>query len=154
MIVQDIMAKSPAVCTPDEGLGAVARMMVEHDCGAIPVVESRDTPRPVGVLTDRDIVVRVLAEGRNPLDATAGDAMTAAAVTVKPDTSLDECARVMAEHQIRRVVVVDATSGAVIGLVSQADLALNAPADTAGEVVKEISEDESLRGSMVGDYSG
>lgn len=154
MNVLDIMAKSPAVCTPDTALPEVARMMVEHDCGAIPVVESAESPRPVGVITDRDIVVRLVAEGRCPLEAAAKDAMTESVTTVSPQMSLAECAEVMERHQVRRVPVVD-ESGKIIGMVSQADIALNAPPQDTAEMLREISEEDALEESkpMGGAYS-
>ena len=155
MNVLDIMAKSPAVCTPDTPLSEVARMMVDHDCGAIPVVESRETPRPVGVLTDRDIVVRLVAEGQNPLDRTAGDAMSDSVASVPSDASLEECTRVMEDNQIRRVIVVG-EDGTVIGMVSQADIALNAAPQTVAGVLREVSEEEELnseRAPLGGAYS-
>jgi CBS domain-containing protein len=143
MNVSEIMAKSPAVCTPDTPIHDVARSMVEHDCGAIPVVESQDTPRPVGVITDRDIVVRLVAEGRNPLDARAADAMTEGIATVSPDMSLEACAQVMEQNQVRRVPVVDEV-GVVIGIVSQADVVLNARPDQTAELLEAVSEEEEL----------
>lgn len=152
MQVIEIMAKSPALCLTDTPLGEVARMMVEHDCGAIPVVESRDAPRPVGVITDRDIVVRVIAQGRNPLEATASEGMTNGVATVTPAMSLEECATVMEEHQVRRVPVVD-EEGKVIGIVSQADIVLNASSQEAANVVREISEEEDST-PISGDYAG
>lgn len=156
MTVQDIMAKSPAVCTPDTPLSEVARMMVDHDCGAIPVVESREAPRPVGVITDRDIVVRLIADGQNPLEKTAADAMSASAVTVSVGTSLEACGDVMEQNQIRRVIVVD-DNGSVIGMVSQADIALNASPQAVAEMVREVSEEEDANNERVpmgGAYSG
>lgn len=154
MHVVDIMAKSPAVCTPETPLREVARMMVDHDCGAIPVVENRDNPRPVGIITDRDITCRTVAEGKNPLEMTAQSCLSAAVVTVTPQTSLDECARTMAEYQVRRVPVVD-ENGAVIGMVAQADIALNSPPQETARVVQEISdEEEEPDPPMGGAYSG
>ena len=70
-------------------------MMVEHDCGEIPVVESKDNPKPVGVITDRDVTCRVVAAGKNPRQARVRDAMTSPPVTVKPETSIEDCCRLL-----------------------------------------------------------
>jgi CBS-domain-containing membrane protein len=115
----------------------VARLMVEFDCGEIPVVDS-GAKRPVGVVTDRDIACRTVAQGRNPLDLSAKDCMSAPVVTVTPDTMVEECCRTMEAHQIRRIPVVD-EGGSCCGIVSQADLALRMADMQAAHVVKEIS---------------
>ena len=139
MEVKDIMTPDPACCTPDTALQRVAELMVENDCGEIPVVENATSMKPVGVVTDRDIVCRTVAKGINPLGLTAADCMTTPCVTVTPDTSLDECCRVLEEKQIRRVPVVDA-SGACCGIVALADIARHTAKREAGEVIKEVSE--------------
>lgn len=139
MNVSEIMTKDPACCTPDTPLQEVAQMMVEHDCGCIPVVDGENTKMPVGMITDRDITCRVVATGQNPLDLTAGDAMTSTVVSVTPDTSLEECCNLMEESQIRRIAVVD-ENGACCGIVAQADVATNAPARETAEVVQEVSK--------------
>jgi CBS domain-containing protein len=142
MEVKDIMTSDPACCTPDTSLQRIAELMVENDCGEIPVIENAASLKPVGVVTDRDIVCRTVAKGVNPLKLTASDCMTTPCVTVTPDTSLDECCRVLEENQIRRVPVVDA-SGACCGIVALADIARHARKRDAGEVIKEVSEPTS-----------
>jgi len=142
MQVKDIMTPDPACCTPDTALQRVAELMVENDCGEIPVVENAASMRPVGVVTDRDITCRTVAKGLNPLTLAASDCMTTPAVTVTPDTSLDECCRVLEENQIRRVPVVDA-GGSCCGIVALADIARHAKKRDAGEVVREVSEPTS-----------
>ena len=139
MQVKDVMTPDPACCTPDTTLRRVAEMMVEHDCGEIPVVEDMASMKPVGVITDRDITCRTVAKGLNPLALTASDCMTTPCVTVTPDTPLDECCRVLEENQIRRVPVVDA-SGACRGIVALADVARHAKKRETAEVVREVSE--------------
>ena len=113
-------------------------MMVDYDCGEIPVVEDLKSKLPVGVITDRDIVSRTLARGLNPLDLTVADNMSRPCVTVTPEMSLEECCRVLEDNQIRRVPVVDA-AGSCCGIVALADIALNAKEPIAGEVVKDVS---------------
>ena len=139
MNVADIMTKDPVCCTPDTGLQEVAQMMVDFDCGCIPIVDSNETKMPVGMITDRDITVRVVAKGQNPLDLTAQDAMTSTVVSVTPDTSVEDCANLMEESQIRRVAVVD-ENGACCGMVAQADIANNAGDRLTADVVQEVSK--------------
>src|SRR4051812_44104342 len=136
--VQDVMTESPSCCTPDSGLQEVAKMMVECDCGCIPVVDSEDTKMPVGMITDRDITCRVVAQGKNPLELKARDAMTSTVVSATPDMSLEECLDLMEESQVRRIAVVD-ENGAICGIVSQADVAMNADDQKTGEVVQQVS---------------
>jgi CBS domain-containing protein len=139
MKVQDIMTSDPACCTRDTRLEDVARMMVERDCGEIPVVSSARNPIPVGVVTDRDIVTRAVATGRNPVDMTASEVMTTPVVTTTPDASLEDIARLCVENQVRRVPVVD-EQGQCCGIVAQADLALAAPERVTVEVVRVVSQ--------------
>ena len=139
MQVKEVMTSDPACCTADTPLPQVARMMIEHDCGEIPVVENQSSKRPIGVVTDRDIVCRTVANGINPVELTAADCLSKPIVTVTPDMSLEECCRIMEEKQIRRVPVVDAR-GACCGIVSLADIALHTQKSVAGEIVKEVSE--------------
>lgn len=139
MVVKEVMTTNPACCGPETSLRDVARMMVEHDCGEIPIIDSDEARRPVGVITDRDIVIRSLAEGRNPLDLKAGDCMTTSIVTVRSDDSIEACCDLMEKHQIRRVPVVDA-QGACCGIVSQADIARRVSQRAAGEVVHDVSK--------------
>jgi CBS domain-containing protein len=147
MKVKDMMTRDPACCTSDTSLQEVARMMVENDCGEIPVVENKSSNLPVGVVTDRDIVCRSVANGLNPLDLTAADCMTKPIVTVTPDMSLEECCRIMEEKLIRRVPVVD-DRGACIGMVAVADVALHTGKNVAGHIVKEVSEPTSTASAI------
>ena len=142
MQAREMMTRNPAVCTPDTKLPEVARLMVEHDCGEIPVVESRESMRPVGVVTDRDITCRAVAEGKNPLEMTAQDCMSTPCVTVSEEASVEDCCRTMEENRIRRVPVVD-THGGCCGIVSQADIAESADKPRAAEVVKQVSQPTS-----------
>lgn len=139
MTVRDLMTPSPATCTPDTSLQDVARTMADCDCGAVPVVQSGSN-EPLGVVTDRDITIRVVATGRNPADATVADAMTEGTVTVRADAALDEATRTMKERQVRRLVVVG-DDGAIVGILAQADLAREAQNAKTGDVVQAISND-------------
>ena len=142
MQVKEIMTDGPAYATPDTSLHVIAQMMVENDCGCIPIVESDNTKNPIGMITDRDIVIRTVAENRNPLDLQAEDIMTGGIVTVSPATSVEECCNLMESKQIRRVAVVD-DNGGLCGMVAQADIAINAPTDKTAEVVQEVSNGAS-----------
>ena len=138
MSVQTIMTPNPACCTVSTPLQEVAKMMLDNDCGQIPVVAEDGSRRPIGVVTDRDIVVRLVAQGSDPVQAKAGDAMSTPCVTVTCDTSLRECCDVMETSQIRRVPVVDA-NGDLCGIVALADIALSGQDAKTVEVVKEVS---------------
>ena len=139
MNVSEVMTDSPQCCSPDTGLQEVAQMMVDCDCGCIPVVDGKDSKMPVGMITDRDITCRVVAQGRNPLDLTARDAMTSTVVSVTPETSLEECLNLMEESQVRRIAVVD-KNGKICGIVAQADVARNADEQKTAEVVQQVSK--------------
>ena len=143
-LARDVMTPDPACCTPNTTLDEVAKMMVHNDCGEIPVIDASD--RLVGVVTDRDIVCRVVAEGRNPLAYTAETCMTDPVITVEADASLELVLATMEKHQIRRVPVVD-EKGCCTGIISQADVAWNEPTKDVAELVREVSRDtrESFR---------
>lgn len=138
MTVATVMTSCPACCTPSSSLTEVARLMVDNDCGEIPVVEDAKTRKLAGVITDRDIATRIVAAGRNSAEACAMDCMTTPAISVTSDTSLKDCCELMETHQIRRVPVVD-EEGAVVGIVSLADVVRNANTATTVAVVKEVS---------------
>jgi predicted transcriptional regulator len=139
MRVRDIMTKSLACCTPDTGLQHVAKMMLDCDCGAIPIVESKERMVPMGVVTDRDIVCRLVAAGQCPLDCRAEDCMSSPAITIHREASLEECLELMEDRKVRRILVVD-DIGMCCGIVAQADIADKAPDFETGEMVREISE--------------
>jgi CBS domain-containing protein len=142
MYVREFMSSDPACCTPRTSLADVARLMVERNCGEIPVVASGDSGRLVGVITDRDITCRSVARGLNPLDLTAEACMSSPVITVTAGTALEECCRTLEQHQIRRVPVVD-EAGSCCGVVSQADIARVADRKLTGEVVREVSRASS-----------
>ena len=137
----DVMTPGPACCAPDTPLAAAARLMVQHNCGEIPVVDADG--QLIGVVTDRDIVCRVLATGKNPLDHTVQDCMSQPAITVHPDTTLADVMATMERHQIRRVPVVDDHERCV-GIVAQADLAWAGPRKDVAVLVREVSRDTDL----------
>jgi CBS domain-containing protein len=142
MQVKEVMTSDPACCTTDTPLPEVARMMVDNDCGEIPVIDNNSSKVPIGVVTDRDIVCRTVANGLNPVELTAADCMSKPIVTVTADMSIEDCSRLMEEKLIRRVPVVD-DRGSIHGIVALADIALHAKKTVAAEVVKEVSEPTS-----------
>ena len=138
MQIRDAMTKDPVCCTPDTTIATVARMMVDHDCGAIPVVVDLVTRTPIGMVTDRDIVTRTLALGIDPLGVPVRVCMTAPAVTLPDDAGLDDCVALLERGQIRRALIVD-RSGACVGIVAQADIARCASKRETGDMVREVS---------------
>lgn len=140
MNVEQIMTPNAACCGRQTTLRECAQMMLKNDCGAIPVTENGDgTGSVVGVITDRDIVCRAVAKGLDINVATAVQCMTASPATVTSGTNLKEAERTMAELQVRRIPVVS-DSGACVGMLSQADIALTVPNDDLAEVVKKVSQ--------------
>ncbi len=148
MKARDVMTPNPAVCTPETSLPEVARMFVDHDCGAVPIVEYAGSLKPVGIVTDRDIACRAIAAGRNALELTARDCMSTSCVTVPLEASLDRCCSLMEENRVRRLVVVD-PHGRCVGMISQADIARRARDKKAAEVLREISQ-PTVSASAVG----
>ncbi|HEY1587475.1 MAG TPA: CBS domain-containing protein [Polyangia bacterium] len=133
------MTPIPQCCTPDDSIIEVARVMEQHDVGVVPIVESQDTRRVVGVITDRDIVLRIVAQGRDPNEIVSlRDFMTNEIVSVRPEADILHAEECMKEHQIRRVLVVD-ENNCIVGIVTMADLA-RATGDTQlGDTEKAIT---------------
>ena len=138
MKVRDIMTKDPVCCVPRASLEEVAHMMTELDCGAIPVVENLLTRKPIGIITDRDIVINSLARGKNPMHMIAEEIMSFPAITVSADTPVEDCYEKMEVDQIRRMIVVD-ENGTCCGIVAQADIAQRGPRYEIAELVKDVS---------------
>lgn len=136
MRVQDIMSRNPACSGADATVQEAARLMVERDCGEIPLVDANR--KPLGVVTDRDIAARVVAEGKGP-KTRVREAMSAPAVTVTPDTSVEDCCRTMEQNQVRRVPVVD-EQGGCCGMVAQADVARETSEQMTGDLVRDVSQ--------------
>ncbi len=143
MKAREIMTANPACCTPDSTASEAARLMAECDCGVIPVVEDTQSMRLVGVVTDRDLAVRGLAEGRGA-DAKVRDLMSTDLYCCRPGDSLKDVERTMTERQVRRVPVVD-ENNCCVGIIAQADLARAAEEQQLNErevarVIEKISE--------------
>ena len=142
MRVKEVMSKNPACCTANTSLQEVAQLMIDRDCGEIPVIEASKAGkgRPIGVVTDRDIVCRVVAAGKNPLAYVAETCMSELVVTVPASASLADVLSAMETHQVRRVPVVD-ERGCCIGMIAQADLAWTGEERDVAELVREVSRD-------------
>lgn len=138
MHVTEIMTPDPACCTPDSMLPKVARLMVNMDCGEIPVVDNLESRRLVGVITDRDIVCRVVAEELDPSRIRVSEIMSSPVVSVGEDADLQECEEKMAQHQIRRIPVVD-SGGRITGIIAQADIARECGMRETADILRDIS---------------
>jgi len=138
MQVKDIMTTDPACCTPATKIQEAVRLMIDYDCGEIPVVDDFKTAMPVGVITDRDITCRTVGKGLNPLEMQVGDVMSTPLVSVMPDNTLDECYQLLEQNQIRRIPVVDA-GGKCVCIVALADIARNVSKADSGEILNQVS---------------
>jgi CBS domain-containing protein len=134
--VKDVMTSNPTSVVADNPVVEAARIMKEKDVGIVPVVEGG---RLVGTVTDRDIAVRVVAEGKDPQSVRVREIASTDVVTVDPQQNLDEALRLMASHQVRRLPVVE-EGGKLVGIVAQADVAREANDKQTGELVEEISQ--------------
>ena len=133
--VRDAMTSSPKTISTSTTAHEAARLMKSEDVGALPIVEG---DKLVGVVTDRDLAVRVLAEGKSP-DTAVSEIASKDVVTVDPDQTLEEAARLMAEHQVRRLPVVE-EDGRLVGVLAQADVAQSGQDLLTGETVQRISQ--------------
>jgi CBS domain-containing protein len=140
MKVKEIMSQDVEFCTPDTPLQDVAQSMIDRDCGSIPVVDDPASRRLIGMVTDRDITVRILAQGYNPRERTARDCMTSPVFTLDLEATVDEAEREFQHHQLRRMPVIDSSNGACCGIITQADIARYAPSDMTAAMVKRVSQ--------------
>ena len=140
MKCKEIMTKDPVCCLPDDEVQKAAELMKDEDVGVIPIIEDEDTKTLLGIVTDRDLALRVVAEGRDIASTRIKDVMTTGAVSCRPDDDLQKALDAMEENQVRRIPVIDSNQK-LIGIISQADVAtrLAEPKKTA-EVVEEISK--------------
>ena len=133
--IRDLMTSNPVTCESSASVLDAAKQMAQQDVGPIPVVENDQL---AGIVTDRDIVVRVVAEGRDPSSTTVGEIASQDLETVSPDEELDSALRKMASAQVRRLPVVE--NGRVVGIVAQADVARQGQDQKTGEVVEQVSQ--------------
>jgi len=133
--IRDLMTKNPCAIDADQPVAHAAKMMRDENVGLAPIVEGQ---KLVGTLTDRDIAIRVVAEGKDPQKTTVREVATTSVVTIDPNQDLAEALRLMAQNQVRRLPVVE--DGRLAGIVAQADVAKHASDEQTGEVVEEISK--------------
>ena len=136
----DIMTPNPHFCKPTDNVISVAEMMKRENVGSVPVVDNDQTKKLIGIITDRDLAMKVVAEGLEAKSTKVEAVMTRKVVTCRSDDELQVALDAMSENQLRRIVIVDKVNK-VLGIISQADIAtrVNQPEKTA-EVVKDISQ--------------
>jgi CBS domain-containing protein len=134
--IRDVMTSNPCTIDADKSVAYAAKMMREEDVGLAPIVEG---DRLVGMLTDRDITVRVVADGKDPEQVRVKEVASSQLVTVNPQQDLDEALRIMAKNQVRRLPVVE-EDGRLVGVVAQADIAREGDDAATGRLVEEISQ--------------
>lgn len=137
---QDIMTQNPACCLADDQVYTSAQRMQSENVGALPVVENYETKKLIGIVTDRDLAMRVVGASRDATATLVGDVMTPDPVVCHPTDDLDTTLLVMASHQIRRIPVVD-EQGQVVGIIAQADVAIRLDNhDKVGQMVEQVSQ--------------
>lgn len=134
---REIMTEGSDYLKEDATVGDAAKRLADKSIGAVPVCDASGHLR--GVVTDRDLVVEVLAVGKDPASTKVIDLVHGEAVTIGADDSLEEAIRTMQQHKVRRLPVIDGTQ--LVGMVSQADIARSCPPDQVGQLVAAISED-------------
>jgi CBS domain-containing protein len=134
--IRDLMTENPCAIDADKPVAYAAKMMRDEDVGLAPIVEGE---KLVGTLTDRDITVRVVAEGKDAQTTTVREVATTRLVTIDPNQDLDQALRLMAQNQVRRLPVVE-EDGRLAGVVAQADVARHASDQQTGDLVEEISK--------------
>jgi CBS domain-containing protein len=140
MNIRDVMTANPRTVSPGDPIQNAARIMRDEDTGAVPVVENG---RPVGIVTDRDIVVRAVADGE--LNRPVRDIVSGEVITVRPEMSTREAAQLMSDHQVRRLPVVE--NDRLVGIVSIGDLAVKESNERrVGDALEEISRGVKERG--------
>jgi CBS domain-containing protein len=139
MTCAEVMTPAPTCCHPDHTAVDAAELMQREDVGLVPVVAANST-KLIGVLTDRDIVLNVVAAGRDPGSTAVSEVMTTEPVSCLPQESVEAVMELMASRQVRRIPIVD-KDGTIVGIVSQADIATRiAKPEETGQVVQAISE--------------
>jgi CBS domain-containing protein len=136
----DVMTREPVCCEPGDSVNQVARVMKREDVGSIPVVDSHEDKKLIGIVTDRDLVVKVLAEGMSTERATVRDAMTANPAFCGENDDVSRAVEMMSDRQVRRMPIVN-ENGRLTGIIAQADVATRVHSDRkTGELVEAISE--------------
>jgi CBS domain-containing protein len=134
--IREVMTSNPSTIETDGFVVEAAKIMKTEDAGVVPVTENG---RLIGMVTDRDIAIRVVAEGKDPQSTSVREVASTDLVTIDPEEDLDEALRLMAQHKVRRLPVVE-EDGRLVGVVAQADVAREGDDTKTGQVVQEISQ--------------
>jgi CBS domain-containing protein len=137
--IREVMSRDPVCCVLTDSAQAVARILCDRNIGSVPVVADQQTKKLVGMITDRDLCCSVIAQGLDPKTTAIEKFITLAPVSCRDGENVESCERLMQQHQVRRIPVVDAEDR-VIGIISQADLALNDKPERVSKTVAEISK--------------
>jgi CBS domain-containing protein len=141
---QEIMTKDPECCVASDKVYTVAQRMQSEDVGALPVVENHETRKLIGIVTDRDLAVKVVGASRDATNTLVSDVMTPDPVVCHPLDDFDTTLETMARYQIRRIPVVD-EDGQVVGIIAQADIAIHLDNhNQVGLMIGEISQPDPV----------
>lgn len=137
---ETVMTKNPTCCQPSDSVTKVAQWMKRENIGSIPVIENDETRKLVGIVTDRDLALKIVGQGSDPKSVKVEEVMTYKLVTCRPEDDIQRALDKMSEHQLRRIPIVN-EDNKILGIISQADVAtrVNQPEKTA-EIVKDISQ--------------
>ena len=141
MKVREVMSQNPACCTPSDSAQTVARIMRDRNVGAVPVIADQQSRQLIGMITDRDFCCAVVADGLDPKKTTIEKFITMNPISCRDGENIEKCERLMQDHQVRRIPVVD-NNDCVIGIVSQADLALHDKPERVSKTIAEISKSD------------
>ena len=139
MKIREVMSRDPICCVLSDSAQMVGKTLCDRNIGSMPVVVDHQSRKIVGMITDRDLCCSVIARGMNPKATQIGTLIASAPVTCRDGENIETCERLMQEHQIRRIPIVDAQDR-VIGIVAQADLALKDTPERVSKTVAEISK--------------
>lgn len=140
MKANEIMTSQPVCVTPETPIQEAAQLMKDQNVGMLPVVQTEGSKQLIGVITDRDITIRHVAEGHTSTDCPVSEAMTDSVTTAGPDSDVDDVMEIMGREQVRRIPIVD-ERGELVGVVAQADVVLHAKDDRKAEqTIEEISQ--------------
>ncbi len=143
ILCEEIMSKEVVACLATDTVGRAAELMARHHVGALPVIDDAQSRRPLGMLTDRDITLRLVARGRDPKNTTVNDIMSRRLFICSPRDAVEDLIGIMGENQVRRVPVVD--DGRLVGIVAQADIASRAgDRQRTAQMLEEISQPAPL----------
>jgi len=137
---KDVMTEDPVCCLPTDAVSKAAQLMKDEDVGSIPVIEDEETMKLIGIVTDRDLALQVVAPERDASTTQVEDVMTYEVITCRASDDVQKAVDAMAQHQLRRMPVID-SDHRIVGIISQADVATRVEkSEEVAEMVKEISQ--------------